>query len=398
MICCNWRLGWGLILATAIAAVLDCPRESAAGITLTGVNEYSTDNSGNWTGQIWDTRGDINSAYGLWMINGGFGGPFINGPDMNQAGINVPLSNGTNTFSFHGDPGSLSRWGMNLFFNGNNVVPGISVFAQERTNGVVPAFSPNASGDTPSLVGGTTGLGIPYIFPTAAANSRSFASGGQAVTITAYQWDAPSINNTDRVSPTSRIMGNGAPDYTGQITLNVYSISSNTWAGFAPDDNWSSSGNWTADGHDGVAPANDGTAHIIFTGSTRPTPNIDIPWNVGSIAFDNVSGPFAIGGQPIVVQSGGITNNAVSYGQIFNNNINAVQPQTWTAAGAMFFNGSISLGGTLTIDGSASTSMSGQLSGNGGLIKNGTGTLTLSDGDRQHLHRADRRQRRPRAA
>ncbi len=374
MICCTIRLSWGPILSAAIAAVWACPCASSAAITLTGINEFSTDNSGNWTGQIWDTRGNINTAYGLWMINGDFGGPFVNGPDMAHAPINVALPNGTYTFSFHGDPGSLSRWGMNLFFNGNNVVPGISVFAQERTNGVVPPFSPNASSNTPSLAGTTS------ISPTAAANSRSFASNGQAVTITGYQWDAPSINNTDRVSPTSNTMGNGSPDYTGQITLSVYSISSNTWAGFAANDNWSSAGNWTADGHDGVAPAQDGTAHVIFTGSTRPTPNVDLPWNVASIAFDNVSGAFAIGGQPIVVQSGGITNNAVSYGQIINNNINAFQAQTWTAAGAMFFNGSVALGATLTIDGSASTAISGQVSGSGGLIKNGAGTLTLSGG------------------
>jgi hypothetical protein len=123
MICCTMRLGWGPILATAMAALLACPRESPADITLTGVNEYSTDSFGTWTGVLWDTRG-ANNAYSLWVINGGFGGMFVNDADSRLTN-NLPLLNGTYTMSFHGEPGSGSRFGMSLFFNGNNVVPGI---------------------------------------------------------------------------------------------------------------------------------------------------------------------------------------------------------------------------------------------------------------------------------
>jgi hypothetical protein len=92
-----------------------------------------------------------------------------------------------------------------------------------------------------------------------------------------------------------------------------------------------------------VAPANDGTAHVIFTGPTRPTPNVESTWFVASITFDNVSGPFAIGGLAINVFSGVITNNAISYGQIFNTNIVVQAAQTWTAADAMSFNGNVAL-------------------------------------------------------
>jgi hypothetical protein len=77
------------VALTGTLAVL--PRESSAVITLTGVNEFSTDANGNSTGEIWDTRGNINTAYRLWMINGGFGGPFINGPTMTNVAVSVPL-------------------------------------------------------------------------------------------------------------------------------------------------------------------------------------------------------------------------------------------------------------------------------------------------------------------
>jgi hypothetical protein len=177
--CSIVRLSWGAVVAAAASvAVLACPPDSSAAITLTGVNAFSTDNSGNWTGQIWDTRGNINTAYGLWMINGGFGGSFINGPDMAHAPINVSLPLGTSTFSFHGDPGSDSRWGMNLFFNGTTSSPGISVLAFEKTGSSTTVFSPNTTNSTPSFDGTP-------LAPVAGNSTRSPAAGGGR---SAYQW------------------------------------------------------------------------------------------------------------------------------------------------------------------------------------------------------------------
>ena len=363
-ICRNAALA--VVLAGTLAAL---PRESSAVITLTGVNEFSTDNSGNWTSDhyIWDTRGNINTAYGLWMINGAFGGPFVNGPDMANAPINVPLPNGIYTFSFHGDgfinepgPASNPRWGMNLFFNGDTYSPGISVTAAEKTGGVTPPFSPNASSSTPNL----------RIQSIPAANSRSFASGGQAVTITAYQWSNPAVLNVNRVSPSTTTF-DGFPDYTGQITLNVYSISSNTWVGFAPDNNWTSAGNWTADGgHDGVAPANDGTANVIFAGSNRTTLIVDPDYvNVASMTFDSTAAAFTLQGNGnisewITVQSGGIINNS-SQTQTIQKTLLLGAAQTWTtAAGNLSISGNVGLqGNNLTVDGpfTSATAISGQI-------------------------------------
>ena len=43
-----------------------------------------------------------------------------------------------------------------------------------------------------------------------------------------------------------------------------------------------------------AAPANvnPGTANVHFAGNTRLTPNQDVPWNISSLTFDNVSNNF----------------------------------------------------------------------------------------------------------
>jgi fibronectin-binding autotransporter adhesin len=373
------RLGWGAILAAATLVALTCPRESSAAMTLTGLSEFSTDASGNFSytasnnGQLWDTRGV--GTYVQWTIVGPLGGSFVN--SNGNFGINQSLPDGIYTFSFNAEPGvDVGRFGMNLFFNGAAAAPGISVYAQTDI-GSAPAFSPNGGTSTPSLQGATSSS-VPTL--VAAANSRSFASGGHAVTITGYHWDNPTVNHVDRVGG-GTTGPSGLNDFTGQITLNVYSISSNTWVGFAPDGNWSSSGNWTADGgHDGVAPAFDGTANVIFAGSNRTSVNVDGSWNVASLAFDGTAFPFTFSGPAGValnVQTGGITNNSV-YTQTFNTFVAVDSAQTWNAASApMAFKGGVVLSATLTIDGTANTTISGQVNGGGGIIKNGAGTLTF---------------------
>src|SRR5262249_39898821 len=154
----------------------------SAVLTLTGISEFSVDNSGNYTAQnLWDTRGV--SAFGLWTINGPFGGAFINGPSTANLGVNLPLNDGTYTLSFHGHPGPDSgRFGMNLFFNGNTSLPGISVFAPTAvSNGTPPSYLPIPTfGSTPSLQGSVT----PTL--TNGAGIVSFQTGGHVISLSSY--------------------------------------------------------------------------------------------------------------------------------------------------------------------------------------------------------------------
>jgi hypothetical protein len=193
-----------------------CP--ALADPILTGLIEFSTTSSGSVTGtEVWNTLGGDN-IFDLWVIRGSnSNGPFINGPTDNLASITVPLTPGTQTFTLFGDSHPVSGvfFGLNLFFNGNNNTPGISVFGPLMTIPPTPFFPD--SGTTLTLAGAA----VP------GAGTLSFVDGTTLVTLTDYFWVA---SLTDRVSPFSATP-NGRPDYIGQFTLQVTTIPEPaTWA------------------------------------------------------------------------------------------------------------------------------------------------------------------------
>src|SRR5262245_11618762 len=79
-----------------------------------------------------------------------------------------------------------------------------------------------------------------------------------------------------------------------------------TWDGGGADDNWSTAGNWSPNG----VPLNNGSSSLTFAGNSRLTPNVDTPWSIGSLVFDNTAGPFVLGGQPLTIGPEGVTNNS----------------------------------------------------------------------------------------
>jgi fibronectin-binding autotransporter adhesin len=151
-----------------------------------------------------------------------------------------------------------------------------------------------------------------------------------------------------------------------------------TWdGGGGANLNWSSALNWSPDG----APANDGSAPIVFAGSVSLNPNADAAWDIASLTFSNTAGAFTLGGSQLTIRSSGITNNSANL-ETINNALALNGSQTWTAAnGNLAVAGPINLGiYALTLDGAANTTLSGAITGtsNAGLNKNGNGTLTLS--------------------
>ena len=147
-----------------------------------------------------------------------------------------------------------------------------------------------------------------------------------------------------------------------------------TWDGGGLDDNWSTAANWSPDG----APANDGTAGIVFTGWVRLTPYVDTAWDVLSLTFNNTAGPFSICGSPLTVGAGGIVNQNFAQSSL-ENDLLLSAPQTWQAsAGNLRLLGNVANSGhLLTVDGSYTTAVYGNITGSGGLVKSGTGTLEL---------------------
>jgi autotransporter-associated beta strand protein len=145
-----------------------------------------------------------------------------------------------------------------------------------------------------------------------------------------------------------------------------------TWDGGGFSDSFSDFFNWNPNS----APANNGSANVVFAGSTRLTPFVDTLWNLRSIAFGFNAGSFNISGAPILIGQGGISNFSFTQ-QTLNTPFAFVAPQVWDAGdGAMVFTGNIDNSGhALTVSGSSNTAITGQIIGTGGFIKEGSGMV-----------------------
>src|SRR5258706_8872152 len=152
-----------------------------------------------------------------------------------------------------------------------------------------------------------------------------------------------------------------------------------TWNGLGANDNWQTIANWTS----GVAPVNNGTANVIFGGTTRLSPNVDVVYNINSLTFNNTAGLFTIGGSALALGAGGVTNNDADM-QTINSSINLNASQTWAAiSGPLTFNSLMSINGSNILVFNAATGssiISGSIAGTGSLTKGGIGTLMLSGG------------------
>lgn len=198
-----------------------------AQVTLTGAVEFSTDGLGNaFDGSIWDTTSGTGpgARSDIFFISGPnySTGSFINGPTDSQAAINIPLTAGNiYTFSYVASPGDFNaNHALNLFFNGNNVNPNISVFGPTQTNGITPSFAANGGVSTYSPVANSGTV--------PGANSLTYQNGNTLVTLTGYFWAEPSLYNIDRTSAPFGDPGfvgtDGNPDWIGQFTLNVTTV------------------------------------------------------------------------------------------------------------------------------------------------------------------------------
>jgi autotransporter-associated beta strand protein len=183
----------------------------------------------------------------------------------------------------------------------------------------------------------------------------------------------PDLPNGWRLNASGRhIMWDIAPG-AGPITYDNFSLTwksgPRTWTGGGTNGNWSTSANWG-----GAVPGNGD--RITFAGSTRTTDTNDLSaLSVPSLKFN--SGGFSIYGNVLTV-TGAITNSSG------NNTINA--PVTLggalrlqSDAGTLTLAGNMTNGGqALTADGAGNETITGTISGTGGIVKNGAGTLQFS--------------------
>ncbi|MBA4107867.1 MAG: hypothetical protein C0485_19210 [Pirellula sp.] len=156
-----------------------------------------------------------------------------------------------------------------------------------------------------------------------------------------------------------------------------------TWDGGAGNDNWTNGQNWVGD----VGPANNGTADIVFSGTTRLTPNLPVNWSINSLTFNNTAGSFDLMSSPqsnLTIGAGGIATFAANR-QTFDHLLELRAPQTWTTAPnsgglTLVFWAPVLNGGhllTMNVEG-GSIVLGGTLKGSGGLTKEGLGDLVLN--------------------
>ena len=198
----------------ALAAFLMVPLSAYPQTTLTGAIQFSANSSGAASGgQVWNTLGG-DSYYDLWLaLNPDATSP-INGPSDTQAGIAIPLEAG-NSYKYYifGQPGCCSTGanGLNLFFNGSESTPGISVFGPIDSS----SFLPNSSSSTLTLQGASV----------AGSGTTTYTSGGVIVVLGGYDWNAPATPPGDVCQAKEFSPGDGA-DYFGSFTLRVFPAAS----------------------------------------------------------------------------------------------------------------------------------------------------------------------------
>ncbi len=196
-------------ISFCLSVALLLPFAAHAQITLTGAIQFSTNATGAFSeNQSWNTFGG-DGAWDLWVArNPDASGP-VNGPSDDQAGINIPMvaGNSYRLYIFGAPDINISLNGLNLFFNGEESTPGISVFGPTNSS----LFTTNSSSNTRTLNGGVVaGSGTSYII-----------SNGVIGVLTNYSWNSPGTPPGDVCQPFTFASGGGA-SFSGSFTVRVF--------------------------------------------------------------------------------------------------------------------------------------------------------------------------------
>ena len=151
-------------------------------------------------------------------------------------------------------------------------------------------------------------------------------------------------------------------------TLSITTNGVTFWNGGGTDGNWSTAANWN-----GTAPVNGQS--LIFQGAARLSNTNNLLTSAGQVIFNNTG--FALAGNPVSLLWGlaNVTGN-----NTWNIGTTLAAAQSFVSSNStLTVSGPVTNAGyVLTLDGPGSIAVSALITGAGGLVKNGTGTSSLS--------------------
>jgi hypothetical protein len=177
-----------------------------------------------------NTYGGDTVSFNYYIVNGlpptSFENAFLNSGNVTTVPTKLAIDlNTPGTYNFtafadtsRGEASSGEVWGINLFFNGNDLSPRISALGNANTTSPLffPGFVVNNNSSTATI--DSLNLGN-----APASGSLSWSDGDKVITLTNYRLNNSAIFNIDRVSGFN-LGANGYKDAVAEFTLNVSQI------------------------------------------------------------------------------------------------------------------------------------------------------------------------------
>ncbi len=148
-----------------------------------------------------------------------------------------------------------------------------------------------------------------------------------------------------------------------------------TWDAGGTDNLWTTVANWN---QNKIPDQKNPTLQFGTAGSARLTPEMNQAWTVGNITFSSGAPSYTLNGNNNLSLSVIVANQSVNTETINSPILLTKNVKFYAPSGDLVFNGTVdNQGHQLTVDGAFDVAINGVISGSGGLLKDGAGTLTL---------------------